>query len=246
MTKLSAFDNSITKKMYYYDLIDDWKNTKKNILTPEEIASKLLSTTKSRDTSDCFLEYYEDFEKNLGLPLWLAYLLRTINHFNEKDDLLPHVSTYDYRDKFYEKFILSCKLGIDYSKMLHEWQILVLTEFLFVDEIKPKLVDRTIEMHQKALSQTINFFEWKKLSELIEIELDTYTSLKDKKYQLLRAAYLSIDEVIDIENITTSSIEALIPYDDSNKKEKLEINIFWSLVMDDILDMLSQWKPLEE
>lgn len=102
MTKLSAFDNSIAKKMYYYDLIDDWKNT------------------KNRDTSDCFLEYYEDFEKNLGLPLWLAYLLRTINHFNEKDDLLPHVSTYDYRDKFYEKFILSCKLGIDYSKMLHE------------------------------------------------------------------------------------------------------------------------------
>ncbi|MBB1151446.1 hypothetical protein H4K35_15270 [Myroides sp. NP-2] len=223
MTKLSAFDNSIAKKMYYYDLIDDWKNT------------------KNRDTSDCFLEYYEDFEKNLGLPLWLAYLLRTINHFNKKDDLLPHVSTYDYRDKFYEKFILSCKLGIDYSKMLHEWQILVLTEFLFVDEIKPKLVDRTIEMHQKALSQTIAFFEWKKLSELIEIELDTYTSLKNKKHQLLRAAYLSIDEVIDIKNISTSSIEALIPYDENNK----EINLFWSLVMDDILDMLSQWEPLK-
>lgn len=223
MTKLSAFDNSIAKKMYYYDLIDDWKNT------------------KNRDTSDCFLEYYEDFEKNLGLPLWLAYLLRTINHFNKKDDLLPHVSTYDYRDKFYEKFILSCKLGIDYSKMLHEWQILVLTEFLFVDEIKPKLVDRTIEMHQKALSQTIAFFEWKKLSELIEIELDTYTSLKNKKHQLLRAAYLSIDEVIDIKNISTSSIEALIPYDENNKEK----NLFWSLVMDDILDMLSQWEPLK-
>ena len=247
---LLAFNNDENTKNDILKRIDQWVEKKKIPNSPEILVSRILSTERVFEPSDIILEDYELYPKKLGLPLWLAYLNRTIHHHNSCDFYYSHGNEYHYEFDYYKDFINSCNVGVDYSKMLYKWQLFVLTDI--VKKYKNlESLDYIIDLFSKAaLNTTVSDNLWINAQKKIEIELNKYDAdSKDETWDLLRAAYLSADEIIDIENLYTSSVEAIVDaklkYDGFNpKKLGDDIHIkdsIWKTIMNQLLLYLKEW-----
>lgn len=247
---LLAFSNDENIKKDILRKIDEWIEKKKIPNSPEILVSRILSTERVFDPPDIILEDYELYPKELGLPLWLAYLNRTIHHHNSNDFYYSHGHEYHYEFEYYKDFINCCNVGIDYSKLLYKWQLFILTD-LVKKHKNLKSLDCIIDLFSKAaLNTTVSIDLWINAQKKIEIELNKYDAdSNDGTWDLLRAAYLSADEIIDIENIYTSSVEAIVDaklkYDGFNPKKlgndiKIKDSI-WKTIMNHLLLYLREW-----
>jgi hypothetical protein len=127
---LLAFNDDINIKNDVLRGIDQWIEKKKIPNSPETLVSRLLSTERVFDPPDIILEEYELYPQELGLPLWLAYLNRTIHCHNSCDFYYSHGNEYHYEFEYYKEFINCCNVGVDYSKLLYKWQLFILTDIV--------------------------------------------------------------------------------------------------------------------
>ena len=245
-----AFNNNSKTKKDVLRKIDQWIENKKVPNSPEILVSRISSTERTFEPPDIILEDYKLYPNELGLPLWLAYLNRTIHHHNSNDFYYSRGNEYHYEFEYYKKFINSCKVGVDYSNLLYKWQLFILKDI--VKKIKKiKAFDYTVDLYLKAASNTVISNDlWINAKKEIESELKKYNAdSADGTCDLLRAALLSIDEVINIENLYTSSAEAIVDaklkHDGFNPKSlgddvKIKNNI-WKTIMDQLCLYLREW-----
>ena len=246
---MKAFNDSIDEKNNHLKNLEIWIKSKEIRRSPIEIAKELFSQVKEFKPSDCFIENYELYPEKLGLPLWIAYLNRTINHHNSKcfDFNVEHYEFY-----FYKQFLLACNVGVDYSMMLHQWQIFVLTEVVTGKQYEDEHIIQIIELHKSALSsKEIDIQDWINKKNQIGTINQSINNDLDLIYHLRRAAFLSIEEVVDIEDIYTSSVEAIA---DAKMIELLDTGIgsvmseenlrkeIWEDIMRNLLLKLKRWK----
>ncbi|MBT3934169.1 MAG: hypothetical protein HOF35_07905, partial [Bacteroidetes bacterium] len=220
-----------------------WTEKKLIPKSPTEIAEKLLSNVRVFEQSDCLIENFELYPEKLGLPLWLAFLIRTINHHNSKES---SVNQEHSEVAFYKNFLMSCKVGTDYSKLLYKWQIYLLTEIINDVAYYDEHLIPIINLHKKALSgKEVRIKEWNDQKEQLENVMNENKNHSDVTYHLRRAAFLSINEVIDIENSWTSSVEAIVDakmkeINPTEKPKELRQTI-WKDIMAELLNYLKNW-----
>jgi hypothetical protein len=228
---------------------DDWLNMKKVPKSAEELAEKIFSLNKTYITPECSLEDYENFPSNLGLPDWLGNLLFTINHHNS-DDFSGYRENYE--EYFYPAFIKSCNVGIDYSLMFHNWELMILIDMIPEQERDKKYFHDLIKLHKNALDG--KDFESNKWNEL-QAEIDTHLQEIEARtitWNSARTAYLSIENHINKEDPYTTSSEAIVDAlvteyinknrNFDNKSEQEFRKSIWFELMEKLLIMLKEWK----
>ncbi|AUC84923.1 hypothetical protein CW731_06280 [Polaribacter sp. ALD11] len=165
---LLSFNDSQEIKEKYILATQDWLKKKIDPKSAQEIAHELFKTSKTFTSSECVLENYEDFPTNLGLPDWLGNLLFTFNHYNSKS-----FSGFgeNYEEHFYPNFLKSCNVGVDYSLLFHQWELMILTEMLPKQEQSTKYFTELINLHKNALAfKATDHKEWISLQR----EIDNY------------------------------------------------------------------------
>jgi len=181
--KLSAFHGQNEEKQFYVNEVSEWLK-RRMPRSPFDIAYEINTQVKTYKPSDCILENYEVYPDKLGLPVWLANLFCTIQHYNSKEF---DGSENNFEKSFYLQFISACNVGVDYTPMYHKWQLLLLTEFLPPKERENQNIKSVIKLHEKAISgKKLNSNEW--LSESNELErimngIDEYTGVTDEMKQ---------------------------------------------------------------
>ena len=173
-------DNFLYKQLPYYasqmwvQLFESQRELE-NVLrfstSIDEKVEEIFNPIRSYKKSECVLENYNEFPSKLGLPIWLGNLLSTINHYNSKE-IYNHNERYEVN--FYPAFLKSCKVGVDYSLMFHEWELMLLTEMIPKQEREKKNIIDLIELHRKALSgEKIERKLWIELQKEIEVLMKT-------------------------------------------------------------------------
>lgn len=226
-----------------------WLNMKKAPKSAQEIAEKILNLNRTYTNPDCFLEDYENFPNNLGLPNWLGNLLFTINHHNSND-----FSGFgeNYEEYFYPAFLKSCNVGIDYSLMFHKWELMILTDMIPKQERDKKYFHDLIKLHKNALDgKDLESNKWSDLQTKIDNDLQEIEG-RTIRWNSGRTAYLSIENYINKEDPYTTSSEAIVDAliteyindsqnFDNKSEQELRKNI-WFELMEKLLTMLNEWK----
>ncbi|MBK8329334.1 MAG: hypothetical protein IPL09_07665 [Bacteroidetes bacterium] len=158
--------------------ISNWLDLKKKPKSAVEISNELFNPIRTFKSAECVLENYEEFPEKLGLPNWLGNLLCTINHNNSKGF---NDSKGNYEHFFYPAFIKACKVGVDYSLMFHEWEIMILAEMLPKQERDKQYILDLIQLHKNSsLQKEKDFHKWTKLQNEIDMllqNIDEFTAV---------------------------------------------------------------------
>jgi hypothetical protein len=158
--------------------ISNWFDLKKKPKSAQEICNELFNPIKTFKSSECALENYEEFPVKLGLPNWLGNLLCFINHNNSMDF---NGSEDNYEYFFYPAFIKACKVGVDYTQMFHEWEIMILEEMLPRQERNKQYILDLIKLHRdSSLLKEKDFSKWINLQNEIKLllqNIDEFTAV---------------------------------------------------------------------
>ena len=244
---LKAFQGDFNEKLKHLSRLGKWLKSKQVHKSPAEIAEAIFNPIREFKASDCVIENYSDYQKKLGLPLWLGYLNRTIDHHNSKG--------FDFRNEgyeytYYKEFLLACKEGVDYSKMLYPWQLFLLKEFIPGAHSKDNMLNNIIELHENAIvNPDIDVIAWQSAQNKLEKLINEIKEYKSVAYKLRRTAFLSVSEVIEIDDLWTSSAEAAadaktqyILDTEPNADENIIRQKVWKEIMDHLLLMLQKWR----
>ena len=257
--KLNSFHGDQDVQLSAVKHIYEWLDIQMRPRSAREIAEKIFATTKVFEPSDCMLENFELFTKELELPAWLFRLLMTINH-NYSNGFDGLKSTYE--SKFYEQFMFACNVGVDYTLMFHQWEVYMLGDFLPESASGNTNVAKAIELHKQALSGLdIPHDEWVALHVEVEKsinELNDHDDDRLKKFQwtINRVVFLSVEEVINPKEHWTSSVdaavdvrylevinEALANGRDTKKLQDFK-KVLWSEVCDDLIDLVRSYPTM--
>jgi|WetSurMetagenome_2_1015567.scaffolds.fasta_scaffold214546_1 hypothetical protein len=198
--KLSAFHGQNEEKQFYVNEVREWLK-RRMPRSPFDIAREINTQVKTYKPSDCILENYEVYPDKLGLPIWLANLFYTIQHYNSKEF---DGSENNFEKSFYLQFLSACNVGVDYTPMYHKWQLRLLTDFLPPKERENQNIKSVIKLHEKAISgKKLNSNEW--LSESNELErimksIDEYTGVTDEIEQKEKNALEKLIPIVGTES----------------------------------------------
>lgn len=244
---LQAFHGELNEKLQHMAATTGWLETRKKPKSPAEITDAIFNPIREFKEADIAIEDFSGYPEVLGLPLWLGYLNRTIDHHSS--------SGIDFRNEGYEytyypEFLLACRQGVDYTKMLFPWQLFLLKEFIPEPFANDSMLADIIQLHENAAAgELADNDHWRKAQTELEDLLNRLKVYKSLSYHLRRTAYLSVEEVMDIENLWTSSAEAAadakIQYildKDPGAREEQARKMVWQEIRVHLLAMLNNWR----
>jgi hypothetical protein len=243
--KLKAFNGDFNEKLIQLSRLSKWLKAKQAPKSAIEMTNAIFNPIREFKKAECAIEDFRAYPKVLGLPLWLGRLNGTIDHHNSKPFDFKHEG-FEYT--YYKDFLISCKEGIDYSKMLYRWQLFLLKDFI-PGAAEEELIKEIVGLHEKAAKDVvIEKKEWHSAQMRLKNKLDELKAYESAVYPLRRTAYLSVEEVIDIENLWTSSAEAaaeakirhLLQSGTEEDKDAIKESV-WKDIRNQLLKVLREW-----
>ena len=177
---LLSFKNNSEVKEKIIASTYEWLNMNKEPKSAEEKAKEIFESSITNVSSKCILEDYENYPERLGFPLWLGNLMLTFNRHIFAD----FSGVYDnFKEYFYPAFLKACNVGIDYSLMFHEWELMILTEMLPLQERNKDYFLNLIDLHKNELagknSDINKWFELQINIDKILQDIDEFTNVPE-------------------------------------------------------------------